>query len=116
MWRRVPCEQPLHTGQSILSPRRNPMLMVVGCSLYRFRRERVAFPATGRAHRHVSNSSKYESRGLTKSNRRFRKTIRVGGSFFWISLGNLFSFSCGSFSIFFDLFGASAPSLGDGCV
>lgn len=31
MWRRVPCEQPLHTGQSILSPRRNPMLMVAGC-------------------------------------------------------------------------------------
>jgi hypothetical protein len=34
MWRRVPCEQPLHTGQSILSPRRNPMLMVAGCSCY----------------------------------------------------------------------------------
>ena len=31
MWRRVPCEQPLHTGQSILSPRRKPMQMVVGC-------------------------------------------------------------------------------------
>lgn len=25
MWRRVPCEQLLHTGQSILSPRRTPM-------------------------------------------------------------------------------------------
>lgn len=32
MWRRVPCEQPLHTGQSILSPRRNPMLMDSGMS------------------------------------------------------------------------------------
>jgi|APDOM4702015023_1054809.scaffolds.fasta_scaffold23637_2 hypothetical protein len=31
MWRRVPCEQPLHTGQSILSPRRKPMMMVAGC-------------------------------------------------------------------------------------
>lgn len=28
MWRRVSCEQPLHTSQSILSPRGNPMLMV----------------------------------------------------------------------------------------
>ena len=27
MWRRVSCEQPLHTSQSILSPRRNPMSM-----------------------------------------------------------------------------------------
>jgi len=26
-WRRVLCEQPLHTSQSILSPRRNPMSM-----------------------------------------------------------------------------------------
>lgn len=25
MWRRVSCEQPLHTTQSILSPRRNPV-------------------------------------------------------------------------------------------
>jgi hypothetical protein len=50
MWRRVPCEQPLHTGQSILSPRRNPMLMVVGCSLYRFLSERVAFLLGGSAH------------------------------------------------------------------
>jgi len=33
MWRRVPCEQPLHTGQSILSPRRNPMLMNAGCHI-----------------------------------------------------------------------------------
>ena len=32
MWRRVPCEQPLHTGQSILSPRRNPMSMGSGMS------------------------------------------------------------------------------------
>jgi hypothetical protein len=32
MWRRVPCEQPLHTGQSILSPRRNPMSMDRGKS------------------------------------------------------------------------------------
>jgi hypothetical protein len=41
MWRRVPCEQPLHTGQSILSPRRNPMLMVAGC----FDRSRSALKA-----------------------------------------------------------------------
>lgn len=27
MWRRVSCEQPLHTSQSILSPRGNPMQM-----------------------------------------------------------------------------------------
>ena len=27
MWRRVSCEQLLHTSQSILSPRRKPMLM-----------------------------------------------------------------------------------------
>ncbi len=29
MWRRVSCEQPLHTIQSILSPRRKPMSMDV---------------------------------------------------------------------------------------
>jgi hypothetical protein len=27
MWRRVSCEQQLHSSQSILSTRRNPMLM-----------------------------------------------------------------------------------------
>lgn len=32
MWRRVSCEQPLHTSQSILSPRRIPMLMVRVCA------------------------------------------------------------------------------------
>jgi hypothetical protein len=81
------------------------MLMVVGCSLYRFRRERVAFPATGRAHRQVSNSSKYESRGLAKSNRRSEDDPRWG---FSISLGNLFSFFRGSFSIFFSFRGERA--------
>ena len=30
MWRRVSCEQPLHTSQSILSPRRNPILTAMG--------------------------------------------------------------------------------------
>ena len=29
MWRRVSCEQPLHTSQSILSPRQKPMSMLV---------------------------------------------------------------------------------------
>jgi hypothetical protein len=43
MWRRVPCEQPLHTGQSILSPRRNPMLMVAGCLYNTFARKDTTF-------------------------------------------------------------------------
>jgi hypothetical protein len=43
MWRRVPCEQPLHTGQSILSPRRNPMLMVAGCLYITFARKDTTF-------------------------------------------------------------------------
>ena len=30
MWRRVSCEQPLHTSQSILSPRRNPTPTATG--------------------------------------------------------------------------------------
>lgn len=29
MWRRVPCEQPLHKAQSILSPRQTAMLYAV---------------------------------------------------------------------------------------
>jgi hypothetical protein len=33
MWRRVSCEQPLHTIQSILSPRRKPMSMDVSIVL-----------------------------------------------------------------------------------
>ncbi len=40
MWRRVSCEQPLHTSQSILSPRRNPMQTAMGNALNSTQRDR----------------------------------------------------------------------------
>jgi hypothetical protein len=81
MWRRVPCEQPLHTGQSILSPRRNPMLMVAGC----FDRSRLpaktleAFSLSSNAF--LPRSSSLRAAGVTHSRTRrssyFFKTLSL---------------------------------------